>query len=327
MNKPFKLRYVNQLVGTFLLLVVLLVLVGVFSVARTQSWLTTRHALYAILPESLLDGLQRGTPINVLGRPIGEISGISYAPDGVNLQLTLSINQAWRDQVFVDSEIRIRRRLAGAGEAYLEITRGPEHNIVATPGTFLTITSEPGPTDNMAEITQMFVDARDSIRMAQESISSGFTKLEDTSTKLDESNAQLQDILRDVKEFSPRLTPLADEYEAMAKDIRVTNQEVRQSNVQLQSALTDVQQVTPRLEPLAAQAEQLLSTSQDVMSALQAETESLPGTVDKFRSDLDGAQEVIDGMKQNFLIRRYIEKPHPSAMIPPSRVTPGGPWP
>ncbi|MBX3413939.1 MAG: MCE family protein [Pirellulales bacterium] len=327
MNKPYKLRYVNQLVGTFLLLVVLLVLLGVFFVARTQSWFMGRHDLVAYLPESQLDGLQRGTPIIVLGRSIGEISSISYAPDGENLQVTLSINQAWRNQIFVDSQIRIRRRLAGAGEAYLEITRGPNHDIVATPSTPLAIISEPGPTDDMAKITQMFVDARDSIRMAQESISSGFTKLEDTSAKLDDSNAQLQDILRDVKEFSPRLSPLADQYESMARDIRVTNEEVRQSNVQLQSALTDVQQVTPKLEPLANQAQQLLSTSQDVMSALRAETESLPGTVDKFRADLDGAQEVIDGMKQNWLIRRYLEKPHPSSMIPPARVSPGGPWP
>jgi len=327
MNKPYKLRYVNQLVGGFLLLVVLLVLAGVFLVARTQSWFTGRHDLVAYLPESQLDGLQRGTPIIVLGRPIGEISSISYAPDGVDLAITLSINPAWRDQIFVDSQIRIRRRLAGAGEAYLEITRGLEHNRVATPDTPLAIISEPGPTDDLSKITEMFVDARDSIRLAQESITSGFVKLEDTAVQIDQSNAQLQEILNDVQEFSPRLTPLADEYEAMARDIRVTNEEVRQSNVQLQGALTDVQQVTPRLVPLANQAEQLLTTSQEVMSALQSETQSLPGTVDKFRDDLDGAQEVIDGMKQNWLIRRYIDPPQPSRMIPPSRVTPGGPWP
>jgi uncharacterized protein YukE len=112
---------------------------------------------------------------------------------------------------------------------------------------------------------------------------------------------------------------------------RATTQQISQSNRQLQNVLTDAEEVSPRLLPIAKQAEQLLQTSQVVADRLKNESESLPGTVNDFRDTIDGfqdtvgeAQEVIDGLRQNWLIRRHVAQPEQPSRVPLSKVRVGG---
>lgn len=327
MNRPYKLRFVNQLVGAFVLLVVVLLLGMILIAARTQQWFVPRHELVAFLPEGELDGLQIGTPVQVLGERAGEVSSIDYADEGRMLQLTLQIAEPYLDQIYADSIIRIRRRLAGVGEVYLDILRGPAHRVSAGPDTPLMIVSEPAPGDELRRITEMVTEVREEVAVVRESMVRAFDRLEQTSTQVADSNRQLQRVLDDVEEFTPRLVPLADDLEESNRQFQETTRVVRDSNEQLRIILDDIGGVTPRLGPLADQTEELLATSQEIADTLRDESGELPGTVRQFRRTVEGADEVIEGLRQHWLLRRHIDQPEITPKIPPSKISPGGIWP
>lgn len=327
MNRPYKLRFVNQLVGSFLLLVVVFLLTVVMFAARTQEWFVPRHELIAMLPESELDGLTRGTPIQILGRRAGEIAHIEYADDGQMLRITMSISNHFLDLIYTDSIVHVKRRLAGAGDAYLEITRGPRHDEPVRPPAVLQVATEPAPADELHQMTEMVGQVRDSVAEVRDSMVSAFAQFHDTSAQVSDSNRQLQDILQGWEQFTPRLDPMADEFVESNRQFQQTNTVIRDSNDQLQSVLRDVQDMTPRWKVVTGQAEELLSTSQEVADSLRDESRDLPGTVEEFRHTVDGAQEVINGLRQHWLLRRYVDQPEPTQMIPPSKISPGGMWP
>ena len=283
MNRPYKLRFVNQLVGSFLLLVVMVLLVVVMFAARTQEWFVPHHDVTAHLPEDELDGLARGTPVQILGRRAGEVRQIEYANEGQMLRLTLSISDRYFDQIYADSVVRVKRRLAGAGDAYLEITRGPLHAEPVSPQAVLQVATEPAPSDELRHITEMVGQVRDSVADVRDTMVRTFTQFEQTSLEVSDSNRQLQNVLQDWERFTPRLDPMADEFVESNRQFQQTTSVIRDSNQQLQSVLRDVQEMTPRWKVVTGQAEQLLSTTQEVADTMRDESRDLPGTVSEFR--------------------------------------------
>jgi hypothetical protein len=50
-SKPFKFRYVNEIVGLFVLVVLAAVIAGIFLAGREQGWFLPKHDLFTVLPE------------------------------------------------------------------------------------------------------------------------------------------------------------------------------------------------------------------------------------------------------------------------------------
>ena len=76
MSKPFKFRYVIEIVGAFVLIVVLALIAGIIIAARAQGWFVPEHDLMIRFPEEGSLGLQKGSEVQVLGTPAGSIKEI-----------------------------------------------------------------------------------------------------------------------------------------------------------------------------------------------------------------------------------------------------------
>ena len=74
MNKPFKFRYVNEIVGVFVLVVVAALIVGIILAGRAQEWFVPVHHLVLDFPEEGSLGLQKGAEVQILGTPVGVVS-------------------------------------------------------------------------------------------------------------------------------------------------------------------------------------------------------------------------------------------------------------
>ena len=281
MNEPIRLRYVNQLVGAFILLIVALLLVGTVIVVRQQEIFVPEYEIFAFVAETELKGLGKGTEVLVLGRQAGEIDDIRYFDgerDGKNVRVSMKIKETFRDKIFTDSVAHLKRRLAGAGEAYLEITRGPRHQTVLPTRGDLKVVSEPEPASELARVTGMIDDIRGYFEDVRNSMVDAFDRFGTAADTFNASNEQLQGVLTELEDFAPRLTPLAEKSETF------------------------------------------LESSQEVVDALRAETENLPGTVLKLQDDLDGAQEIIEGIRSHWLLRRYIDRGDADTLISPSQM-------
>jgi ABC-type transporter Mla subunit MlaD len=306
MNRPFRLRYVNQLVGSFVLLIVLLILAGLLLVSQQRELFESQFVLRSLVPEHRLGGLREGTDVLMLGQRVGEVKTIRYltdeeiqklGPDAqldgqpLNVLVELRINMNVKDQIFTDSVAHIHRKLAGAGDAYIEIVRGravPRTLLEEGDQIKLIPGSEPG--QELAEIRDSVLTVRDAFVSVRNSMVPAFEQFGDASERFGEASDSLND-----------------------------------TNQRIQSVVDDVQDVTPRLDEFTRSAQELVDSSQEVVDTLQSETDQLPGTVRDVRKTVNGAQEVVEGLRQHWLLRRYVDQGD-DRPIRSSEVGRGGHW-
>lgn len=349
LSRGHKLRYANQFVGAFILLVVGLLFVGMVVLIRSKNWLTPKVEIVAYLPEDDLNGLQVNTPVQILGERVGKVTKITY-----ETQQTERLQQWWSAnarlpanflrielEVVADKfnglggmtpRIHVRRRMAGVGDVYFELMRGRERK------DFYVIQPEKSAQDEIRTMTELMGEVQRDFETIRQTLERSSANFDESSADIIQTSQRVRELSESLLELTPKLPRLADSVEQTSEDMRVTSERFRetteqisQSNRQLQNVLTDAEEVSPRLLPIARQTEQLLQTSQVVADRLKDESESLPGTVNEFRSTMGGfqdtvgdAQEVIDGLRQNWLIRRHVAQPEQPSRVPTSKVRVGG---
>jgi ABC-type transporter Mla subunit MlaD len=384
LSRGHKLRYANQFVGAFILLVVGLLFVGMVVLIRSKNWLTPKVQIVAYLPEDELNGLQVNTPVQILGERVGKVTDITYeTKQSAELEAWWSPNERPPTQFLrVDIEVAaeaikrlgpmtpriyVRRRMAGVGDVYLELMRGRDSR------DFYVIQPEKSAQDEIRTMTELMGEVQRDFEIIRQTLERSSANFDESNSDIIKTSQRVRELSESLLELTPKLPRLADSVEQTSDDMRITSERVRklsdsllevtpklpqiaesvertsedmrvtserfrettkeisQSNRQLQNVLSDAEEVSPRLLPIAKQTEQLLQTSQVVADRLKDESESLPGTVNEFRDTMDGfqdtvgdAQEVIDGLRQNWLIRRHVDQPEQPSRVSPSKVRVGG---
>ncbi len=349
LSRGHKLRYVNQLVGVFVILVVSVLFATLLVVAWGQEWFVPSHDLLAYLAEEELDGMQVNTPVQILGERVGKVREIRYVDEPARieqlrsrfpddgqpkrqfLEIQLQISDRSIDKVRADSRIHIRRRLAGVGDVYLEILRGSAHRGPASESTIFGIYPEKSAQDEIRSMTGLMAEVQRDFATMRESWVASAKTFERSSTDFMQTSDRVREVARSLLEVTPQLPQLADDVLRTSRDLKATSEQFRQtasdigqSNRQLQNVLADAEEVSPRWLPITQQTERLLTTSQAIADRLRDETEELPGTINQVRDTAGDAQEVIDGLRQNWLIRRQVQQPETPTRLPSSRVRVGG---
>ncbi len=377
LSRGHKLRYVNQFVGAFFLLVLALLLVGSVLMIRSKDWFAPREPIVAYLPEEELNGLQVGTPVQILGERVGKVVDIRYETEDLErlrdrwqalgsmpehfLRIDIELLSNALERLGTrQARIHVRRRMAGVGDVYLELMRG--HAPVATPVTpdeqaeFYVIQPEKSAQDEIRTMTHLlgqvqadFAVMRSELEQSSAQFAVSNERFQTTSQSIQtladnwtditpQLVADLKQTTSDFRDTTANFRDTSSQIRETSTQIRETNQQIRDttsqiadSNHQLQDVLTDVQAASPRLLPITQQTEQLLQTSQVVADRLKQESESLPGTVRQVRSTVENAddtvqeaQEVIDGLRQNWLIRRNVPPRQTPERLPASQIRVGG---
>lgn len=290
MNKPVKLRYVNQLVGSLLLAVTVVLFLVVLLVLRQQGWFVTKFRLYAHVSELQLDGVRRGAEVLLLGHQVGQVEKISYSGgtqagkhDEVLIELLMRSDDDW--PIYAGSVAHIQRHLAGAGEAYLEIRRAQPSDKLLKDGDTIAIATDPAAADKLDVVVDQMREIRSDFGKVRDSMVPAFEKMAETLANLDETNRRMQGVVNDMQDTSPKLSPIAD---------------------QLQT---------------------VLDQSREVTETLRQEVQNVPGTVNELRGGINTAQEVLDAARSHWLLRRYIDDVSDDRTIEPAEVHRGEIWP
>jgi phospholipid/cholesterol/gamma-HCH transport system substrate-binding protein len=123
MNEPYRLRYTNQIVGFFLLLLLIATIVIGVAITRASRILVKPDKFYINVTEEQASDLRTGTEVIVLGRRIGQIEELTYTDDTTNLvRVMLAIDPRYSSQITTDSEVTLDRKF-GLGTPVLKIGR------------------------------------------------------------------------------------------------------------------------------------------------------------------------------------------------------------
>src|ERR1035441_1010058 len=132
MEDRFKFRRVNEITGTFVLVVVALLIVIVLWTGDSERWFKSRVALRIILPEAGAAGIRQGSEVYFLGTLVGSVSSVEVDTTG-RMEAEADIRRDFFRFVRADSSAVVKMKFGVAGDSFFEITRGqgkplPEKN-------------------------------------------------------------------------------------------------------------------------------------------------------------------------------------------------------
>src|SRR6185369_3619134 len=123
MPEGFKSRHVHAITGTFVLVVVGLLIAAVVWTGRSQRWLRSNVALRIVLPEAGAAGIRQGSEVYFLGTLVGSVSDVIVDATG-RMEAETNIRRDFFRFVRADSSAVVKKKFGVAGDAFFEITRG-----------------------------------------------------------------------------------------------------------------------------------------------------------------------------------------------------------
>lgn len=314
MKKPFKFRYVNEIVGAFVLLVLLLVMVAIVFTGRAKGWFEPTYDIRAVFPEEGTMGLRRGSEVRVLDTPAGMVEDIEPREDGV-MEAVFRVRGRFYQYIRADSTGVVKRTFGVAGDAYVEISRGRGAPL-----------PEEGATIPVVQDTEL-LDLAESL--LEEVRATTVPAIEQLQRLLEEHTAlaaDLRDPEGDVQQLLASVNRVAQGLEAgegaagkLLRDPAVAD-EVDEIVLHLQETMAEVKRI---LADVAESTKQLPRMT----DRLAGELEDAPGLVYQSQATLQEAEVLLEGIQRHWLLRRYMgqdERPVHDRLAPSVIVGAGG---
>jgi phospholipid/cholesterol/gamma-HCH transport system substrate-binding protein len=319
-KQRFKFRHVNEITGTFVILVVVALIGAIVWTAYNQRWFRGTVTLRIVLPEAGAAGIRQGSEVYFLGTLVGTVSDVIVDAAG-RMEAGTRIRSDFFRFVREDSSAVVKKKFGVAGDAYFEITRGmgqplpkKDASIICKelPGTLETAIEEVR--SAVLPVLEKLSGGVDTWITLGEKLGAGADAWTRLGTNLGESRRQLD-------RFIGRLDALAADLEqgkgtigklltdpALVDELKTMLDKGNRSMDQIQRILKDAQLASTRLSV--------------VSEALAAEAEDLPGLVLQTQQTVYELDRLIEGIERIWPIRSHIEQPHPDTRIPPSEVVP-----
>src|SRR5882762_4800261 len=78
----FKFRRVNEITGTFVLIIMAVLIAAVVWTGRSQRWFKSSVTLRIVLPETGAAGIRQGSEVYFLGTLVGSVSDVEVKETG-----------------------------------------------------------------------------------------------------------------------------------------------------------------------------------------------------------------------------------------------------
>ncbi len=311
-EKAFRLRRVNEITGTFVLLVVAALIVGVVWTGHSQRWFRGTVMLRIILPEAGAAGIRQGSEVYFLGTRVGSVYDVLVDSKG-RMEARASIRRDFFLFVRADSSALVKKKFGVAGDSFFEITRGQGPPLLEKDASIICNEQVQGALESAID------EIRQETLLVLKKTSAGLDTwmllgddLRETRRHLDQAAVRLENLTASVEQGQGTLgklltdSSLADEATNLLVRANLTMSELQGVVTNLDAAVKNVQTGASRLPEIA--------------DAAANEAEDLPGLVRQTRTSLQELERLVEGMQRHWLLRKYVNWTNP----PPSRLAPTG---
>ena len=330
-----KLRYVNELTGTFVIVSLLIGLVGLFFIAGAQRWFNPDSQLLVLLPEDGAHGLREEDDVEILGTIAGQVRQIYINPQG-RMVAKLTLDPDFNQFIRSDSEVIIRHSISLVGGIFLEINRGKGAE-VPTDTPVLTATAEK---DLKTVVTEILASIESVTLPTLQEYTKLAADLRDPKSPVQTLQAKANRIAANLEQGGGILPVLLND-KALANDLLGTLASLDTALDQLQSLLQTAETTGSKLGKAADNFNQhlkplpgLMQKTGDVLSDLQQasshlpaisqevgeELRTLPGLLLQTKMTLQEIERVTLGLQRHWLLRDYIEQEEASLRIPVEQI-------
>jgi phospholipid/cholesterol/gamma-HCH transport system substrate-binding protein len=293
MSKPFKFRYVNEITGAFVLLILALLVAGVIFAGKAQGWFRPEYRLTLLFPPEGSLGVQEGTRVVCLGTTIGTIERMSVADDGA-MQGRARIKGEFFRFLRNDSKALVKKAFGIAGETFIEISKG-----VATP------LPKEGAELACQNDTEMLKEIQGTLDKIQKTI----VEYKNLAADLRSTNGPLLQFVGHLNEIAAGIQKGEGTIGKILRDPQMA-QQLADALAQVQKILGDVKQTTGQLPAIAKTA--------------SGEVRDASGVMLQTQSAIREAEKLIEGLQKHWLLRKYVDQVVTPERVPPQAVPNGG---
>ena len=121
MEKSFKFRYTNEIVGGFVFLALVIMVAGIFIAGRAQGWFERRDTLRVVfVTDEGAFGLKEGDEVKIRDTVAGNVGKISPTQEGT-IEAVFQIKHRFLTLLKKGSVAKVRKKFGFAGDAFVEI--------------------------------------------------------------------------------------------------------------------------------------------------------------------------------------------------------------
>ena len=303
MTDRFKFKRVNEITGTFVLIVVAVLIAVVMWAGHSQRWFKSRVTLRIMLPEAGAAGIRQGSEVYFLGTLVGSVSDVIVDPTG-RMEAEANIRRDFFRFVRADSSAVVKMKFGVAGDSFFEITRGE---------------GQPLPEKNASIVcNEQFQSALESAieEIRRETVavlkktSTGLDTWTTLGTNLITTQERLEQLIAGIEQgkgTAGRLITdpaLADEAQNLLARANEVMRELQGMVTNLNVVVKYVQNGTARLP--------------EITDAVADEAKDLPGLVRQTQTSMRELERLVDAMQRTWLLRKYVNHTNPPPSYPPS---------
>ena len=315
LKQRFKFRQVNEITGTFVLVVIALLIAAVVWTGRSQRWFKSSVTLRITLPEDGAAGIRQGSEVYFLGTLVGSVADVIVDPTG-RMAAEAGIRRDFFRFVRADSSAVVKKKFGVAGDSFFEITRG---------------TGQPLPEQNATivckEQFQSALEAaveeiRRETLLVLKKTSAGLdtwttlgTNLVKSGDRLEQIFVRADNIALDLQQGKGTLgkwlndSSTADELKALLVKANHSVDELQITLTNLASASGNIQEATTNLPALSV--------------LLDRDAREIPALILQTQTAMRELERVIEAVQRHWLLRKYVDKTNPPPIQPfPDRPAP-----
>jgi phospholipid/cholesterol/gamma-HCH transport system substrate-binding protein len=304
MAERFKFRRVDEITGTFVLVVVAVLVAAVMWTGHSQRWFKSRVTLRIILPADGAAGIRQGSEVYFLGTLVGSVSDVAVDTMG-RMEAEANIRRDFFRFVRADSSAVVKKKFGVAGDSFFEITRGqgkplPEKNASI-------VCNEQFQSALEAAVEEIRGQALAVLKKTSTGLDTWTTlgtNLMMTRERLDQLVGRVDNIAADVQAGKGTAGKLLTD-PATADELKTLLVKANHSVDELQVTLNNLQQASTNLPAIS--------------DAVGNEARDLPGLVLQTQTSMREVERLVEAMQRTWLLRKYVNPTNP----PPLRPLPG----
>jgi phospholipid/cholesterol/gamma-HCH transport system substrate-binding protein len=300
MEERFKFRRVDEITGTFVLVVIAVLIATVMWAGHSQRWFKSRVTLRIVLPEAGAAGIRQGSEVYFLGTLVGSVSDVIVDTAG-RMEAEANIRRDFFRFVRADSSAVVKKKFGVAGDSFFEISRGqgqplPEKNASI-------VCNE----QFQSALEAAVEEVRGEAMLVLKKVNGGL----DTWTKL---GADLGETRQHLDQLTVRLENMAAGVEAgkgtvgkLITDPALAD-EAQKLLARANEAMSELQGVVTNLNVAAARLP-------EITDAVADEAKDLPGLVRQTQTSMRELERLVEALQRHWLLRKYVNQTNP----PPPR--------
>ncbi|MCU0786535.1 MAG: MlaD family protein [Verrucomicrobia bacterium] len=304
----FKFRRVNEITGTFVLVVLAVLIAAVVWTGRSQRWFKSNVTLRIILPADGAAGIRQGSEVYFLGTLVGTVSDVAVDEKG-RMDAEANIRRDFFRFVRADSSAVVKKKFGVAGDSFFEITRGVGQPLPVKDASIVCKEQFQSALEAAVE------EVRREAMLMLKKVNGGLDTWTTLGSNLITTRARLDQLVGRMDDLATGVQAGKGTVGKLLTDTAVVD-EAQKLLARASEAMSELQGVVTNLNVAVKNVRNGTARLPEITGAVADEAKDLPGLVLQTQTSMRELERLIEAMQRHWLLRKYVNKTNPPSLNP-----------